>query len=97
MNDPRGYTHKNFPPRQAGHNPPPSSAGDGWRFLLGEEVLIIGDEFWATARGCWVQILEPSWLGRNADVAIELMRTKCRRVVDPSLTKEDREKDTTAA
>lgn len=97
MTDPRGYTYKNFFSRDGEYHPLPESPGDGWRFLLELETIAKGDEFWATARGCWVQILEPTTLGRAAIYLIDGMQTKIRRLVDPGSIKEGREKKETAA
>ena len=81
MIDPRGYTHKNFPPVDGKHHPVPDTPGEGWEFLPGKELLTPGDEFWATDRGVWVQILEPAVIGFPAIGIIDGTHTKVRRMM----------------
>ena len=69
-------------PRNGRYNPPPNDPGEGWRELLPEETLTLGDEFWATARGCWVEIREPTTFGRPAIYLVPA--TKVRRRIDPA-------------
>jgi hypothetical protein len=92
MTDPRGYTYHNEPPPTGGYHPPPTNPGEGWRELLPEETITPGDEFWATARGHWVQILEPTCFGKPAAYITDGMETKCRRLVDPLSLDEETER-----
>ena len=78
--------------------PPPKDPGEDWRELLFFETLEPGDEFWATARGFWVPVGEPSYFGLQvreiiADAVSDgCYPTKYRRRLDFS-DLEDEEED----